>query len=75
MRYAQTVLAVLGTVLIAGSAQAESTSRLKSILDKGEIRVGTTGDWNPMTMKDPASSSPRISASRSPSLQPTGRRW
>ena len=29
-------------------------SRLHQILKKGEIRVGTTGDWNPMTIKDPA---------------------
>jgi len=50
-------MAVLGTVLIAGSAQAESASRLRNILDKGELRVGTTGDWNPMTIKDPATNS------------------
>jgi cyclohexadienyl dehydratase len=55
MKYTKTVLAVLGTVLIAGAAQAENASRLKSILSKGELRVGTTGDWNPMTIKDPAS--------------------
>ena len=29
-------------------------SRLQRILETGEIRVGTTGDWNPMTMKDPS---------------------
>ena len=29
-------------------------SRLHNILKSGEIRVGTTGDWNPMTFKDPA---------------------
>ncbi len=29
-------------------------SRLQTILKNGEIRVGTTGDWNPMTFKDPA---------------------
>ena len=29
-------------------------SRLQTILKNGEIRVGTTGDWNPMTVKDPA---------------------
>ena len=28
-------------------------SRLQTILKNGEIRVGTTGDWNPMTVKDP----------------------
>lgn len=54
MKYTKTVMAALGTVLIAGAAQAESASRLKTILTKGELRVGTTGDWNPMTVKDPA---------------------
>ena len=29
-------------------------SRLQSILKSGELRVGTTGDWNPMSIKDPA---------------------
>lgn len=29
-------------------------SRLQSILENGKIRVGTTGDWNPMTIKNPA---------------------
>lgn len=36
------------------SSNAFSDSRLNSILKSGEIRVGTTGDWNPMTIKDPA---------------------
>ena len=30
-------------------------SRLQSILANGELRVGTTGDWNPMSMIDPDS--------------------
>nr|MBN8157032.1 transporter substrate-binding domain-containing protein [Vibrio vulnificus] len=34
-------------------------SRLQEILDKGVLRVGTTGDWNPMTMKDPVTNSYR----------------
>ena len=41
------------TVLLATSAMAES--RLQEILANGELRVGTTGDWNPMTMIDPTS--------------------
>jgi len=55
MKHAMTVAAALSAVLLAGTAQAEGASRLKSILTKGELRVGTTGDWNPMTVKDPAS--------------------
>ena len=41
------------TALLATSAMAES--RLQQILTNGELRVGTTGDWNPMTMIDPTS--------------------
>ena len=44
-------------VLVAGEAAAQST--LKQILDEGVLKVGTTGDWNPMTMKDPATNSYR----------------
>ena len=29
-------------------------SRLNVMLETGELRVGTTGDWNPMSIKDPA---------------------
>ena len=38
-------------IFISNLALAES--RLNKILKSGEIRVGTTGDWNPMTIKDP----------------------
>ncbi|MED6339581.1 MAG: amino acid ABC transporter substrate-binding protein, partial [SAR324 cluster bacterium] len=41
------------TTLLSSSAFAES--RLQSILANGELRVGTTGDWNPMTFIDPNS--------------------
>ena len=41
--------------LLIFSTNALSESRLSSILKSGEIKVGTTGDWNPMTFKDPAS--------------------
>ena len=43
---------VFTTVLIT---PALGDSRLQSILANGELRVGTTGDWNPMTMIDPNS--------------------
>lgn len=33
---------------------AIAESRLQKILETGQIRVGTTGDWNPMTIKDPS---------------------
>lgn len=37
------------------SSIALTNSRLQIILETGELRVGTTGDWNPMSMKDPSS--------------------
>ena len=40
------------TVLIT---PVQGKSRLQSILADGELRVGTTGDWNPMSMIDPNS--------------------
>ena len=33
---------------------AHAASKLDSIKKSGELRVGTTGDWDPMSMKDPA---------------------
>ena len=39
----------------APAAQAVSESHLNQILERGTLRVGTTGDWNPMSFKDPDS--------------------
>jgi cyclohexadienyl dehydratase len=46
--------AALALVLVCGASQAHDQSALKDILSNGVLKVGTTGDWNPMTMKDPA---------------------
>ncbi|GHA42770.1 cyclohexadienyl dehydratase [Photobacterium aphoticum] len=35
-------------------ASSSAASRLSDITDRGVLRVGTTGDWSPMTMRDPA---------------------
>ena len=40
--------------IILFSSIGLAESRLQDILKSGEIRVGTTGDWNPMTFKDPS---------------------
>ncbi len=56
MRRRSLVLAAAAFVALAGLAEA-AESRLKRILDSGVLRVGTTGDWNPMTMRDPATNS------------------
>ncbi len=42
---------------LANNAYAQSESRLQRVLESGTLRVGTTGDWNPMTLKDPATNS------------------
>uniref|UniRef100_UPI00015F0466 transporter substrate-binding domain-containing protein n=1 Tax=Vibrio sp. AND4 TaxID=314289 RepID=UPI00015F0466 len=52
-------LLALGMCLLAITQVAHANSRLQQVLDKGVLRVGTTGDWNPMTMKDPATNSYR----------------
>ena len=46
------ILSTLLVLLITTSAQA--ASKLDAIKKNGELRVGTTGDWDPMSMKDPA---------------------
>lgn len=46
--------AVIGLTL-AGAATAQSA--LNEILNGGVLKVGTTGDWNPMTVRDPATNS------------------
>ncbi len=46
------ILIIFISLILTSSAHAES--RLQKILSSGELRVGTTGDFNPMTMKDPA---------------------
>jgi cyclohexadienyl dehydratase len=56
MRRRSLVLAAAAFAALSGLAEA-AESRLKRILDSGVLRVGTTGDWNPMTIRDPASNS------------------
>ena len=41
-------------LLIVFLTNANAETRLQKVLDNGELRVGTTGDWDPMSMKDPA---------------------
>ena len=46
------ILLVVLIALLPLSLNAET--KLSQILSSGELKVGTTGDWDPMTMKDPA---------------------
>jgi len=52
-------IAALALVVFAmiPDIQAQQISRLHKILQKGELRVGTTGDFNPMSLRDPATNS------------------
>ena len=46
------IIITIALFLVMVVAQAES--RLQTIQKNGELKVGTTGDWDPMSMKDPA---------------------
>ena len=46
------IIYTLTILFFATSVYADS--KLNQIKKKGELRVGTTGDWDPMSMKDPA---------------------
>jgi len=55
--YKQKLIALtMGLLLSLGStASIAAGSALNKVLDSGKIRVGTTGDFNPMSFKDPES--------------------
>lgn len=56
MHHLKAVAAVLLTAAVLSIAPAAAQeSTLTEVLEAGKLRVGTTGDWNPMSMKDPAS--------------------
>lgn len=40
-------------ILLLYPFTVNSKSRLNKILSNGELKVGTTGDWDPMSLKDP----------------------
>lgn len=46
--------ATLAVLLLATNAFAQEASRLQGILESGVLRVGTTGDFNPMSFRNPA---------------------
>jgi cyclohexadienyl dehydratase len=47
-------IAATAVVLATSSVAANAQSSLNEILSSGVLKVGTTGDWNPMTMRDVA---------------------
>jgi cyclohexadienyl dehydratase len=59
MKFIKMVSVVVAVAVLALSTATPSfaQSALQDILRSGVLKVGTTGDWNPMTMKDPATNS------------------
>ena len=55
MRSLKAISAALVLCVLAAPAQAQSA--LQESLSSGVLKVGTTGDWNPMTMRNPADNS------------------
>ena len=49
-----TGLVTAGALLAPAASLAQSKSKLTQILERGTLRVGTTGDFNPMSIKDTA---------------------
>jgi cyclohexadienyl dehydratase len=50
-------IAATAVILATTTAAANAQSALNEILSEGVLKVGTTGDWNPMTMRDVATNS------------------
>ena len=55
----RTILKTIAAGLLAMSVASPglAQSALNEILDTGVLKFGTTGDWNPMSVRDPASNS------------------
>ena len=50
-------VALASAALVFATTSVNAGSALKDILSGGVLKVGTTGDWNPMTMINPADNS------------------
>lgn len=53
MKRLVTAFAAALVMAVSAGAGAQGQSTLHKILDSGKLRVGTTGDFNPMSFKDP----------------------
>jgi cyclohexadienyl dehydratase len=58
LRSAVLMVATAAAVLLHAAA-ADAQSRLQQVLERGVLRVGTTGDFNPMSVRDPATNTYR----------------
>lgn len=54
MKMRAILIAGLAVLLLALPAVAQQQSHLNKVLDRGVLRVGTTGDYYPMSFRDPA---------------------
>ena len=57
MKFAVTALFAAALSFISAPPAAQAQSALNEILDTGTLKFGTTGDWNPMSVRDTASNS------------------
>jgi cyclohexadienyl dehydratase len=48
---------LISAALTLSTAATAADSALNDILSSGKLKFGTTGDWDPMSLKDPASNS------------------
>jgi cyclohexadienyl dehydratase len=56
MKFTKIVTVAVATagLMLGAATQSQAASALKDILSSGVLKAGTTGDWNPMSIKDPA---------------------
>ncbi len=57
MQVLKTLGAAVAVVTTMAAAPVVAQSALNEILSGGVLKVGTTGDWNPMSVRDPATNS------------------
>lgn len=56
MKHWMTAIAA-GALSLSMAVSAQAQSALNEILDAGVLKFGTTGDWNPMSVRNPATNS------------------
>jgi cyclohexadienyl dehydratase len=57
MNFLKTIGLAAGFVTAIAAAPVLAQSALNEVLRDGVLKVGTTGDWNPMSVRDPATNS------------------
>ena len=57
MRFAKLIVLAVAAIAVAAPAGAQEKSRLQQVLERGTLRVGMTGDFPPMSVRDPATNS------------------